>query len=124
MVFRVSELGATEWLVDLHRSQSVGFKASPDTLYAHSMTTQYPCAFIGKVDSILSLQTIKMLESVDVWCGNGMGDGFKECLLDQLQYAVKSHASYCEDYLADGPVRQAALHTAQVTQHFFQSLAA
>ncbi len=65
-----------------------------------------------------------MLESVDVWRDNGMGDGFKERLLDQLQYAVKSHASYCEDYLPDGPVRQAALRTAQVTQHFFQSLAA
>ena len=46
------------------------------------------------MDSILSSQTIKMLESVDVWRGNGMGNGFKEWLLDdQLQYAVKSHAS-------------------------------
>jgi hypothetical protein len=122
--FASTESGATEWLVDLHRSQSVGFKASPDTLYAHSMTTRYPRVFVGKVDSILSSQTIKMLESVDAWRGNGMGDGFKERLLDQLQYAVQSHASYCDDYLPDGPVRQAALRTAQVTQHFFQSLAA
>ncbi len=122
--FASTESGATEWLVDLHRSQSVGFKASPDTLYAHSMTTRYPRVFVGKVDAILSSQTIKMLESVDAWRGNGMGDGFKERLLDQLQYAVQSHASYCDDYLPDGPVRQAALRTAQVTQHFFQSLAA
>ncbi len=122
--FASSESGATKWLVDLHRSQSVGFKASPDTLYAHSMTTRYPRVFVGKVDSILSSQTTKMLESVDAWRGNGMGDGFKERLLDQLQYAVQSHSSYCEDYLPDGPVRQAALRTAQVTQHFFQSLAA
>ena len=48
----------------------------------------------------------------------------EELLLVQLQYAVKSHASYCEDYLADRPVQQAALHTAQVTQHFFQSIVA
>ncbi len=53
-----------------------------------------------------------------------MGDGFKERLLDQLQYVVKSHASYCEDYLSDGPVQQAALRMAQSMQHFFQSLAA
>ena len=63
--FALSELGATEWLVDLHRLQLVGFKASPDTLYAHLMTTRYPWAFVGKIDSILSSQTIKMLESVD-----------------------------------------------------------
>ena len=122
--FAASESGTTEWLVDLHRAQSVGFKASPDTLYAHSMTTRYPRVFVGKVDTILSSQTIKMLESVDAWRGNGMGDGFKERLLDQLQYAVQSHASYCEDYLPDGPLRQAALRSAQVTQHFFQTLAA
>jgi len=121
--FASSESGATEWLVDLHGSQSVGFKASPDTLYAHSMTTRYPRAFVGKVDTILSAQTIKMLESVDTWRGNGMGDGFKERLLDQLQHAVRSHANYCEDYLPDGPLRQAALRSAQVTQHFFQTLA-
>ena len=48
--FASSESGATEWLVDLHRSQSIGFKASPDTLYAHSMTTRYPRVFVGKVD--------------------------------------------------------------------------
>ncbi len=59
---------------------------------------------MGKVDLILSSQTIKMLELVDAWRGNGMGDGFKERLLDKLQYAVQSHASYCEDYLPDGPV--------------------
>ena len=39
--FASSESGATEWLVDLHCLQSVGFKASPDMLYAHSMTTRY-----------------------------------------------------------------------------------
>ncbi len=122
--FASTESGASEWLVDLHRSQSIGFKASPDTVYAHSMTTRYPRVFVGKVDSILSSQTIKMLEPVDAWRGNGMGDGFKERLLDQLQYAVQSHSNYCEDYLPDGPVRQAALRTAQVTQHFFQSLVA
>ena len=107
--FASSESGATEWLVDLHRSQSIGFKASLDTLYAHLMTMRYPRALVGKVDSILSSHTIKMLESMYTWRGNGMGDGFKERLLDQLQYAVRSHASYCEDYLPDGPVRQAAL---------------
>lgn len=122
--FGSSESGATEWLVDLHRSQLIGFKASPDTLYAHSMTTRYPKAFVGKVDTIRSADTIKMLASVDDWRGNGMGDRFKERLLDQLQHAVQSHAAYCEDYLPDGPVRQAALRTAQVTQHFFQTLAA
>ena len=122
--FGSSESGATEWLVDLHRSQSIGFKASPDTLYAHSMTTRYPKAFVGKIDTIRSADTIKMLASVDDWRGNGMGDGFKERLLDQLQHAVQSHAAYCEDYLPDGPLRQAALRTAQVTQHFFQTLAA
>lgn len=122
--FASSESGTTEWLVDLHRSQSIGFKASPDTLYAHSMTTRYPKAFVGKVDTIRSADTIKMLASMDDWRGNGMGDGFKERLLDQLQHAVQSHAAYCEDYLPDGPLRQAALRTAQVTQHFFQTLAA
>jgi hypothetical protein len=121
--FGPSESGATEWLVDLHRSRSVGFKASADTLYAHSMTTRYPRMFVGKVDTILSSHTIKMLESVEAWRGNGMGDGSKEKLLDQLQYAVKSHASYCEDYLPDGLVRQVALRTAQATQHFFQTMA-
>jgi hypothetical protein len=100
--FAASESGTTEWLTDLHRAQSVGFKVSPDTIYAHSMTTRYPRVFVGKVDTILSSQTIKMLESVDAWRGNGMGDGFKERLLDQLQYAVQSHAGYCEDYLPEG----------------------
>lgn len=122
--FGSAESGTAEWLVDLHRSQSIGFKASPDTLYAHSMTTRYPKAFVGKVDTIRSADTIKMLASVDDWRGNGMGDGFKERLLNQLQHAVQSHAAYCEDYLPDGPLRQAALRTAQVTQHFFQTLAA
>jgi hypothetical protein len=40
--FAASKSGTTEWLTDLHRAQSVGFKASPDTMYAHSMTTRYP----------------------------------------------------------------------------------
>ena len=88
------------------------------------MTTRYPKAFVGKIDIIRSADTIKMLASVDDWRGNGMGDGYKERLLDQLQHAVQSHTAYCEDYLPDGPVRQAALRTAQVTQHFFQTLAA
>ena len=53
-----------------------------------------------------------------------MGDGYKERLLDQLQHAIQGHASYCEDYLPDGPIRAAALRSAQSTQHFFQSLVA
>ena len=121
--FAPSEAGTAEWLVEIHRSKLIGFMASADTLYAHSMTTRYPRVFVGKVESILSSHTIKMLESVETWRGNGMGDGSKETLLDRLRFAVASHASYCEDYLPEGPLRQAALQTAQDTQLFFQNLA-
>ncbi len=121
--FAPSEAGTAEWLVEIHRSKSIGFMASAYTLYAHSMTTRYPRVFVGKVESILSSHTIKMLESVETWRGNGMGDGSKETLLDRLRFAVASHASYCEDYLPEGPLRQAALQTAQDTQLFFQNLA-
>ncbi len=102
----------------------MGFKATPDTACAHSMTTCYPRAFVGKVDTILSSQTIKMLESVEVWRGNGMGDGFKERLSSQLNHAIESHARYCEDYVPDGPVRAAALKSAQATLFFFHTMVA
>lgn len=37
---------------------------------------------------------------------------------------VQSHVGYCGDYLPEGPLQQAALWSAQVTQHFSQTLAA
>jgi hypothetical protein len=122
--FASTESGTEEWLLGLHWSQAVGFKATPDTAYAHSMTTRYPRVFVGKVDTILSSQTIKMLESVEIWHGNGMGDGFKERLSSQLNNAIESHMRYCEDYVPDGPVRAAALKSAQATFVFFHTMVA
>ncbi len=121
--FATSESGTAKWLTEVHRSKAVGFRASPDTLYAHSMMIRYPKVFVGKAEAILSSHIIHMLTSTEAWRGNGMGDGHKDKLMEQLNYAVQSHTNYCEDFLPDGPVRMLALKTAAATQLFFQAFA-
>jgi hypothetical protein len=53
-----------------------------------------------------------------------MGDGQKEKLTADLQWAVQSHRTYCEAYLPEGPLREAAIKTAKVTMLFWTSLVA
>ena len=100
-------------------------EGSTDATYTHSMTRSYPVAFIGSnKTTILSTTTIKMLESYEAWHGTIMGDGQKEKLTADLQRAVQSHHTYCEGYLPPGPLREAAIKTAEVTVLFWTSLAA
>jgi len=63
-----------------------------------------------------------MLESYDAWRGTISGDGQKEKLTNDLQRAVHSHRTYCEAYLPAGPLRKAAIKTAEVTLLFWTSL--
>ena len=57
--------------------------------YMHSMSMKYPTYFVGKEKNITSSTTIKMLESIELWQGNGMGDGYKATLRKALNSAVE-----------------------------------
>jgi hypothetical protein len=117
-------MDTSQWLNAVHRSKAVGLKGeSADAVYAHSMAQQYPTSFVGvNKTSILSTTTIKMLESYNAWQGTIMGDGQKEKLTADLQWAIQSHRKYCEDFVPEGILRNAAIKTAEVTLLFWTSL--
>ncbi len=83
----VDHIDTTQWLMEIHRSKTIGLKGSIDVAYTHSLSTRYPTVFVGtSKDQILSLITIKMLESYNVWRGHGGGgDGVKAHLSDTMQ---------------------------------------
>ena len=55
----------------------------------HYISMKYPTYFVGKEKNITSSTTIKMLESIELWQGNGMGDGYKATLRKALNGAVE-----------------------------------
>ena len=71
---------------------------------------------------ILSTNSIKMFKSLDVWRGNGIGDGIKEHLLSSLYLAVDCHHQYYEDNLPSGPLCSHAIRSGKYTIDFFQAL--
>ena len=90
----------------------------------HSMSMKYPTYFVGKEKNITSSTTIKMLESIELWRGNGMGDGYKATLTKALDGAVERHRTYCNDQVHPGVVRNMALKTAEHTMRFWHSFVA
>jgi hypothetical protein len=72
----------------------------------------------------LSTMTIKMLESYEAWRGTIMGDGQKECLMNDLQMAVSHHQQYCVDYIPEGILQETANKTAKYTMQFWNALTA
>ena len=118
-------LEASAWLSDLEKSRKMGFKGGRyEATYTHSMGMKYPAQFIGKEKTITSTTTIKMLESNDLWRGNGMGDGYKATLTKALEGAVERHRTYCNDQVPEGVVREMALKTAERTLRFWHSFVA
>ena len=117
-------LEASVWLSDLEKSRKMGFKGGRyEATYTHSMGMKYPAQFVGK-EKITSTTTIKMLESNELWRGNGMGDGYKATLTKALEGAVERHRTYCNDQLPEGVVREMALKTAERTLRFWHSFVA
>ncbi len=96
------------------------FKAS----YMHSMGQKHSSAFVGKEKNITSTTTLKMLESIEQWQGNGMGDGYKASLTKALQAAIKRHQAYCLDHVPPGIVHEMALKTAEALMRFWHSFVA
>jgi hypothetical protein len=111
--------------LDLEKSRKMGFKGGRyEATYTHSMGMKYPAQFIGKEKTITSTMTIKMLESNELWRGNGMGDGYKATLTKALEGAVERHCTYCNDQVPEGVVREMALKTAECTLRFWHSFVA
>jgi hypothetical protein len=68
--------------------------------------------------------TIKMLELYNAWRGKIIGDGQKEKLRADLQQAIQSHQKYCEDFVPEGILQNAAIKLAEVTLLFSTYLTA
>jgi hypothetical protein len=121
-----SSIDTATWLNEDRRAKSVGLKGSnADAMNAHLRSRRYPSSFTGK-DSvvILSMTTIKMLESYKAWCGTIMGGGQKERLTSDLLMAVSCHRQYCLDYIPEGVLRDTAIKSAEFTMHFWNALTA
>ena len=89
---------SSSWLNDMEKSRKMGLKGGRyEATYMHSMSMKYPTYFVGKEKNITSSTTIKMLESIELWRGNGMGDGYKATLTKALDGAVEQHCTYCND---------------------------
>ena len=95
-----------------------------EAMYMHSMGMKYPSYFVGKATNITSTMTIKMLESIQLWWGNGMGDGYKSTLTKALEGAVERHHTYCNDQVPVGAVHDMALKTAEYMMWFWHSFVA
>ncbi len=116
---------SSAWLSDMEKSRKMGLKGGRyKAMYMHSMGMKYPAYFVGKATNITSTTTIKMLESIELWRGNGMGDGFKSTLTKALDGAVEHHRTYCNDQVPSGAVRDMALKTAEYTMRFWHSFVA
>ncbi len=116
---------SSSWLNDMEKSRKMGLKGGRyEGTYMHSMSMKYPTYFVGKEKNITSSTTIKMLESIELWRGNGMGDGYKATLTKALDSAVERHRTYCNDQVHPGVVRDMALKTAEHTMRFWHSFVA
>jgi len=116
---------SSSWLNDMEKSRKMGLKGGRyEGTYMHSMSMKYPTYFVGKEKNITSSTTIKMLESIELWRGNGMGDGYKATLTKALDGAVERHRTYCNDQVHPGVVRDMALKTAEHTMRFWHSFVA
>ena len=90
-------------------------------MYLHSMKTRFPAKFIGSNNKsqITNLRTIKMLESMDAWKGNGLGGtGVKVCLEATMAIAIRRHRQYCDEAFPDGELKELALKSAEATRVF------
>ena len=112
----------SEWLATLRSTRSIGFEGNTDSSYAHSMTTKYPSVFVGNAQKILSTNTIEVFKEVDLWKGNGAGDGNKEQLVKSVGQASDSHATYCDDNLRPGELKDMAVKTGTTTAIFLRAL--
>jgi hypothetical protein len=116
---------SSAWLNDMEKTRKMGLKGGRyEATYMHSMGMKYPSYFVGKERNITSTTTIKMLESIDLWRGNGMGDGYKATLTKALDGAVERHRTYCNDQVPPGVVRDMALKTSEATMRFWHSFVA
>jgi len=98
-------------------------RGESDSSYAHSMTTKYPAVFVGNAQKILSTNTTEVFKEVDLWKGNGAGDGNKERLVKLVGQASDSrHATYCEDNLKPGDLKDMAVKTGTTTAIFLRAL--
>ena len=116
---------SSAWLNDMEKSRKMGLKGGRyEATYMHSMGMKYPSYFVGKEKNITSTTTIKMMESIELWRGNGMGDGYKATLTKALDGAVERHRTYCNDQVPPGVVRDMALKTSEATMRFWHSFVA
>jgi hypothetical protein len=83
---------SSAWLNNMEKSRKIGLRGGRfEASYMHSMGQKYPSAFVGKEKNITSTTTLKMLELIEQWQGNGMGGGYKASLTKALQAAIKQH---------------------------------
>ncbi len=115
-----------EWLKELHQSKSIGLKGGGvKAPYLHSMKTSIPAEFAGLTNKtqITNLTTIKMLESMDAWKGNGLGEsGVKVWLNATMAIAMWRHCQYCDKAFPDRELKELALKTAEATKVFWSQL--
>jgi hypothetical protein len=127
-IWAYAESNATNssaWLSNMEKSQKMGLKGGwYEAMYMYSMGMKYPSYFVGKATNITSTTAIKILESIELWQRNGMGDGYKSTLTEALKGAVERHCTYCNDQVPVGVVRNVALKTAEDTIRFWHSFTA
>jgi hypothetical protein len=115
-----------EWLKELQQSKSIGLKrGGVEVSYLHSMKMRFPAKFIGSNNKthITNLKTIKMLESMDAWKGNGMGGTcVKVCLDATMAIALRRHRQYCDEAFPDGVLKDLALKTDKATRVLWSQL--
>ena len=93
--------------------------------YLYSMKMRFPAKFIGSNNKthITNLKTIKMLESMDAWKGNGMGGTcVKVCLDATMAIALRRHRQYCDEAFPDGVLKDLALKTDKATRVLWSQL--
>ena len=115
-----------EWLKELQQSKSIGLKrGGVEVSYLYSMKMRFPAKFIGSNNKthITNLKTIKMLESMDAWKGNGMGGTcVKVCLDATMAIALRRHRQYCDEAFPDGVLKDLALKTDKATRVLWSQL--
>jgi hypothetical protein len=98
---------------------------SVEVTYSHSMKTRYPSEFVGtnNKSQITNLTTIKMLDLMDAWKGNGLGgNGVKVRLDNTIAMAMGHHRQYCDENFPEGKLKELALKTAAATRIFWSQL--
>ena len=115
----IEQVQIADWLQLHHRSVGTGIGTTHKAQYASSMHNCYPVPFVGTVDIVLSTQVIKCFAGLDIWRGNGLGDGTKERLINALRIGIAQHRTYCKDNLRSGTIQDHAIKTGEVTLDFF-----